>query len=412
MTELTVRRATAEGSAAVMVQRLQEWVAAESPSSDPEALRRFAALLSAQIDALLGGAARKIEAAGLQHLCFEFGDRSANGQRVLLLCHYDTVWPIGSWGGQPVSVETEVAGGPVLRGPGAYDMKAGTVQCVQALHLLQSAGQQLDGVRLLVTADEEVGSLSSRSLIEEVAADCDAVLVFEASADGGALKTGRKGTSIYRMLIEGRAAHAGLEPEKGINATVETAHQVLAIAALADPALGTTVTPTRMNSGETGNTVPAQAELSIDVRARSKAELQRVDAAIRALPAALEGSRLRLEGGINRPPLDTEASASLYQLSCEVAAELGLAPTGWREVGGASDGNFTAGMGIPTLDGLGAVGGGAHARDEHVELSTMPERTALAAGLIERLLQGALQSVPRGEHQAKNQASPVRHEVT
>nr|WP_199533204.1 M20/M25/M40 family metallo-hydrolase [Renibacterium salmoninarum] len=252
-------------------------------------------------------------------------------------------------------------------------------------------------VRLLITADEELGSGSSRELIEYAAAECAAVLVFEASSDGGALKTGRKGTSIYQLVIEGRAAHAGLEPEKGVNATVEIAHQILAISALADPALGTTVTPTRMISGETSNTVPARAELSIDVRARSVAELKRVDRAMRALQGSLPGSLLQLHGGINRPPLEAKASAALYQLSCQVAIELGIAPTGYAEVGGASDGNFTAGLGIPTLDGLGAVGGGAHAQNEHVDLSAMPERTALAAGLIQRLLEGQLHHFDESE---------------
>jgi glutamate carboxypeptidase len=233
------------------------------------------------------------------------------------------------------------------------------------------------GLTVLVTGDEELGSPSSRALIEEEAAGCAAALVLEASADGGALKTERKGVSLYRVRVSGRAAHAGLEPERGVNASVELAHQVLAVNGLGDAGRGTTVTPTLASAGTTTNTVPAVAEFAVDVRVRDTAEQDRVAAAMRGLRPVLDGARLEVAGGPNRPPLDAGASAGLF---ARAAALAGAA------VGGGSDGNFTAGVGTPTLDGLGAVGGGAHADHEHVLVAALPGRVALVAALVAELL--------------------------
>jgi glutamate carboxypeptidase len=237
-----------------------------------------------------------------------------------------------------------------------------------------------------VTGDEEFGSPGSRALIEEEAAGKVAALVLEASADGGALKIKRKGISSYRLSAAGRAAHAGLEPENGINATVELAHQVLAVTALADPALGTTVTPTLLSAGTSVNTVPAAGEFAIDVRASSAAEQQRVDSALRALRPVLPGATLTLSGAPNRPPMPESASAALFALAQQVAARLGQPALRGVAVGGGSDGNFTAGAGTPTLDGLGAVGGGAHAEHEHVLVAALAPRTALLAALVDELV--------------------------
>jgi glutamate carboxypeptidase len=244
----------------------------------------------------------------------------------------------------------------------------------------------VDGVTILVTGDEELGSPSSRGLIEDDASGCVAALVLEASGPGGALKTERKGVSLYEVAITGRAAHAGLEPEKGINAAVELAHQLLAVAGLADAAQGTTVTPSVANAGTTTNTVPAAARFSVDVRVTSAAEQQRVDAAMRARQPVLPGAAVDVRGGPNRPPLEAGASAALFERAVELAAELGLPAISGVAVGGASDGNFTAGAGVPTLDGLGAVGGGAHADSEHVLVAELPGRTALVAALTADLL--------------------------
>jgi glutamate carboxypeptidase len=211
-----------------------------------------------------------------------------------------------------------------------------------------------------------------------------AVLVTEGSADGGALKTERKGTSMYEVTLHGRAAHAGLEPERGVSATVEAAHQVLAVAQLTDVAAGTTVTPTVLSAGTTTNTVPAQGKFMVDVRVRNLAEQTRVDEAMRALQPVVDGAKLEVTGGPNRPPLELSMSSGLFELAARTSAEIGFELT-QAAVGGASDGNFTAGVGVPTLDGLGAVGGGAHADSEHVLVSELVPRTTLLAALVREL---------------------------
>jgi glutamate carboxypeptidase len=313
---------------------------------------------------------------GRTHLRWRLG---GGPSRVLLLAHHDTVWPLGSLLTHPFTVNDGV-----LRGPGCFDMKTGLVLAMHAAALLRDPS----GVTLLVTGDEEVGSPTSRSLIEQEAAGCAAALVLEASAGGGALKTERKGTSMYRVRARGRAAHAGLEPERGVNATIELAHQLLAAAALADAGRGTTVTPTVISAGRTVNTVPDEGAFDTDVRMWDGAEQDRIDAAMRALHPVLAGARLEVTGGPNRPPLAAEASMALFARACSLAVDLGLPPLASAAVGGASDGNFTAGVGTPTLDGLGAVGGGAHADDEHVLVGELPGRAALLLALLEDLTGG------------------------
>jgi glutamate carboxypeptidase len=296
---------------------------------------------------------------------------------VLLLCHLDTVWPRGTLAEIPFAVTDGRA-----TGPGVFDMKSGLVIGLEAAALTAAR----EHVTLLVTCDEEVGSEASRSLLEEVAGRSAAVLVLEAGGPGGALKIARKGVSMYDIAIEGRAAHAGLEPELGVNATVELAHLVLDLEGLADAALGTGVTPSVAASGTTTNTVPAAARLSVDVRAWTAVELLRVDAAIRARTPANPQARIVVSGGPNRFPLEPTHSADLFRLAEEAAREHGLPPVASCSVGGASDGNFTAAMGIPTLDGLGAVGSGAHARSEWVDVASLPARAELVARLVERIV--------------------------
>jgi glutamate carboxypeptidase len=349
---------------------IRELIECESPSADPAAIARSAEVVARLGTRLLGTAP---ERPGQGHLRWQFGGPS----RVLLLGHHDTVWPLGSLPRRPWSV----AGG-VLRGPGCFDMKAGLVLAMHAI----AAQPRRSGITLLITSDEEVGSITSRELIESTARGCEAALVLEGAADGGALKTERKGTSNYRLQVTGRAAHAGLEPERGVNAAVELAHQLLVVNQLGDPELGTTVTPTVLAAGTTTNTVPAFGEFAIDVRARTTAEQERVDKALRALSPVLPGAQLTILGGLNRPPLEAASSAALYERAVRIAGGLGQPPPGQASVGGASDGNFTAGMGVPTLDGLGAVGGGAHADDEHVLAGTLPGRLALLTALIADLI--------------------------
>jgi glutamate carboxypeptidase len=322
----------------------------------------------------LGVAPERIVIDGRTHLRWRLG---SGPSRVLLLGHHDTVWPLGSLETCPCTVD-----GGVLRGPGCFDMKAGLAMMFHAVAGLDDK----EGVTLLVTGDEELGSPSSRGLIEDEARTAEAALVLEASADGGALKTERKGVSLYDVRVVGRAAHAGLEPEAGVNATVELAHQVLAVAGLGRPDAGTTVTPTASRAGTTTNTVPAGGSFSVDVRVRTIEEQDRVDAAMRALRPVLPGAVLDVTGGPNRPPLEATASTALFERTTALAVRLGLpAPTS-AAVGGASDGNFTAGVGTPTLDGLGAVGGGAHADDEHVLVDELTARTELLAALVADLL--------------------------
>ena len=357
-----------------ILEDIETLVTFESPSSDLDAVAASAELVARLGTARLGAEPERIVLEGRTHLRWRLG---SGPRRVLVLGHHDTVWPLGSLAKHPF----EVTDG-VLRGPGCFDMKTGLVM---GFHTIAGLSD-VDGVTMLVTGDEELGSPSSRELIEDEARGCVAALVLEASADGGALKTARKGVSRYQVTAHGRAAHAGLEPEKGVNATIELAHQIPIVAALADPGQGTTVTPTRLVSGTTTNTVPAEGGFAVDVRVRTSAEQERVDKAIRALTPVLPGARLTVDGGPNRPPLEESSSAALFERAQRIAAELGLPPLTKAAVGGASDGNFTAGIGVPTLDGLGAVGGGAHADDEHVIVGELPARTALLAALLADLL--------------------------
>ncbi len=353
---------------------VREMVECESPSADLAAVAESADVVARVGARRLGVEPERIVVDGRTHLRWRLG---AGPSRVLVLGHHDTVWPVGSLATRPCTVD-----GGVLRGPGCFDMKTGVAMAFHALAALDDR----DGVTLLVTGDEELGSPSSRALIEDEARAAQAALVLEASADGGALKTERKGVSLYDVRVLGRAAHAGLEPEHGINATVELAHQVLAVAALGRYDVGTTVTPTASGSGTTTNTVPADGSFAVDVRVRSVAEQARVDAAMRSLRAALPGAALEVTGGPNRPALEARSSAALLDRVRVLAAGLGLPQPTTAAVGGASDGNFTAGVGTPTLDGLGAVGGGAHADDEHVLVDEIPGRTALLGALVADLL--------------------------
>ncbi|MET9610241.1 M20 family metallopeptidase [Streptomyces sp. NPDC006512] len=347
-----------------MIEDLRTLVETESPSRDHDALAASAKAVAALLDERLGGHAVLVESEAGPHVHWSGGGTP----RVLILGHHDTVFPLGTLERRPFTV----ADGHVT-GPGVFDMLGGLVQAVHGLATLDD----LSGVEVLVTADEEVGSHSSRALIEERALACGAVLVFEGAADGGGLKTGRKGCGTFQVAIAGRASHAGLEPAAGINALVEAAHQVLEIAALGRPAIGTTVTPTVAAAGTLDNVVPAEATVVVDVRVESADEKERIEAAFAALTPHLDGARITVQGGVGRPPMPESASAELFA----VARRL-LPGIEGRAVGGGSDGNFTAALGVPTLDGLGAVGGGAHADHEYLVIASMAERAHLVAGLV------------------------------
>ncbi|MFI6235534.1 M20/M25/M40 family metallo-hydrolase [Micromonospora sp. NPDC050784] len=355
-----------------MVDRLGTLVASESAPGSLPHLESCADLLARWGADALGRPARRVVIDGLPHLLWPAAD-----QRVLLLGHFDTVFPVGTIRSRPFTVRGDVA-----TGPGVCDMKAGIVQMFTALRLIEDTSS----VGVLLTCDEETGSVTSRPLIEREARRSGAVLVCEAATPDGQVKVARKGGSVYRVIVEGRAAHAGTEPQRGVNATVEVAHQVLTLGALgAMDSGGTSVTPTLLSAGTTTNTVPERASLAVDVRAWTRDELERVDHAIRGLVPFLPEATLAVQGGINRYPMSEELARPLLKLAQSVAHQLGIRGLVGAYASGASDGNFTAALGVPTLDGLGAVGGGAHAAGEYVCLDRMPERTALLAGLVDVL---------------------------
>jgi glutamate carboxypeptidase len=354
-----------------MLAAIEALVRCESPSEDIEACRNVVRLASDISTRVLGVPAQIKEIEGRP--VFWWG---SDTPEILILAHLDTVWPHGSY-----SPLWEV-NGDVVRGPGVFDMKAGFVQALFALKDIAGAA---DRVALVATTDEEIGSFASRKLIMDLSSEASAVLVLEASLDGK-VKTGRKGTAMYKISVHGLAAHAGLEPEKGINATVEIAHLILQLAALENKEHGTTVVPTLLKSGNSANTVPDLAVLEIDARSFAKSELERIDAAIKSLSATLPGARVEVTGGLNRPPLQPSSTKALYEKIEVVAQAIGMAPLGCAEVGGASDGNFAAAAGAQVLDGLGAIGGGAHAPSEWLSLKSIEERSALLHAFIKDLL--------------------------
>lgn len=371
-------------------EALRALVESESPSADPAAVEecgRCLAGLGARITGLQPEAVPLDE--GPSALRWSTGSARAEG-RVLLLGHRDTVWPRGTLSGRPFAVD-----GGRARGPGVFDMKAGLLV---GLYALTRVGADTP-VTFLVTGDEEIGSAASWRLIEAEARSARAVLVLEGAARGGALKHARKGWSIYTLRVAGRAAHAGLEPEAGRNALIRLAELVASLAELNAPEAGVTTTPTRARAGSTVNTVPDQAELSVDVRAPSAAEQRRVDEAIRGLAGTRGGVAVGVEGGINRPPMEESAAAPLLRRVPGAAAAAGLACPASAAVGGISDANITAALGVPTLDGLGAVGGGPHAEHEWVDLEPTASRIGLLAALVEDLARRPVESVPTGEEE-------------
>lgn len=354
---------------------LADLVNVESPSADREALERSAAAVASMIEERLGSAPELVPSAAgpLVHW------RAPGEPKVLVLGHHDTVFPIGTLAKRPFTV----ADGRVS-GPGVFDMKAGIVQAVHAVASLDDPS----GIEILMTPDEELGSEASRELLEARALACGTVLVLEPSADGGALKTARKGVGTFDVVVHGKASHAGLEPEKGVNSLVAAAELIGRIATFGDPATATTVTPTMAWSGTAENVVPAETRVRVDVRIVEPAEQARLEAAFGGLaadPGSVAGATVTIEGGINRPPMHPSASETLFPIAADAAASVGIDGIRGVGVGGGSDGNFTAALGIPTLDGLGAVGGGAHADHEHVLVDTLVPRTLMLAALLRRL---------------------------
>ena len=348
---------------------LKRLVECESPTEDLVACNQVVDLAIEITNSLLKVKAEKVMENGRP--VYWWGSKSP---KIVLLCHIDTVWPKGSF------TPTWQVNGDIATGPGVFDMKAGFIQALYSLVGIEHLENQ---VALVATTDEETGSATSKDLIARLAKAADAVLVFEASLDGK-VKTGRKGTAMYQIKVTGLASHAGLEPEKGINATTEIAKLVLQIATLENQKFGTTAVPTVLHSGTTTNTVPAFATLDVDVRSFTKSELERIDNAIRTLKSDV--AKVEVTGGINRPPLEESSTSELHAKFEKVAASLGFPEIGKASVGGASDGNLAAAAGAKVLDGLGAVGHGAHAPTEFINVSYLEPRIKLTNAFIVELL--------------------------
>jgi glutamate carboxypeptidase len=359
---------------------LRAFVEIESPTVDKAACDRAAQYLAGRFEEYAGAEIRWYPQREWGN---HFEARVGRGaRRVLLLGHVDTVWPIGTLARRPCRLD-----GGRLTGPGCYDMKYGDIQALWGLRLLADAGAIGDkSVVFFGNTEEEVGSPTSRPLIEALARESTCVLVLEPSVGpGGAAKLWRKGVGIYTLEVDGVASHAGADPEKGRSAVLELAHQILDLDRLNDRARETTLTVGVVRGGTRRNVVAAHAEAEIDLRVRTAEEARRADERIRRRPTFVAGTRVRVHGEMNRPPMEeTEASRRLYEQAKRIAAEEGWdLPAGGT--GGGSDGNFTAAIGVPTLDGLGAVGDGAHAEHEHVVVSTIAPRLAWFARLLAEL---------------------------
>jgi glutamate carboxypeptidase len=353
---------------------IETLVRLESPSTDKAAVDRCGHALAEMLGGLGGEVERLPRPDRGDHVRVRF---PGSGTPVLLLGHFDTVWPIGTLERMPLRRD-----GDRLHGPGTFDMKAGIAMAVAAIHALRAADAPLPAITMLWTTDEEIGSHSSRAAIEAEARQSRAVLVLEPALPGGALKTARKGCGEFQLTIHGISAHAGLDPGKGASAIHELAAQIAEVERLQDLPRGISVNVGLVSGGSRPNVVAEQARATIDVRAPTRDGAAAVEAALRALQPRRPGTRLTIEGGFERPPMERDSAVvQLFSRASRVASSLGR-ELGEGSAGGGSDGNFTAALGVPTLDGLGAVGDGAHAAHEHVEISALPWRTALLAGLL------------------------------
>jgi glutamate carboxypeptidase len=363
-----------------IVSTIRELVEIESPSDSKAAVDGIAEAVANKLSQL-GGKVRVYPAKEFgNHLQVDLRGKSA-AKPVLLLGHYDTVYPLGTLATMPCRVV-----GDKLTGPGVLDMKSGIALMLHALAALQAwHGELPRPVTVFLVSDEEVGSDSSRAITEALARRASAVLVLEPSyGRQGAVKTARKGVGEYFVKVTGKASHAGLDFEKGVNAIRELARQIEKISGFTELKKGLTVNVGIVSGGSRTNVVPAEASAQVDVRIARMKDAAGIDKKMRSLRPFNRKCKIEISGGINRPPMERTAGvAALYAQAAAIARELGW-KLGEAAVGGGSDGNFTAGLGIPTLDGLGGVGAGAHATHEHILISELPWRAALLSGLIER----------------------------
>jgi len=356
---------------------IETLVRLESPSTDKAAVDRCGDALTTLLASAGASVKRVSQSACGDHILAEFAGGPAG---VLILGHFDTVWDVGQIERMPF-VEKDGR----LYGPGIFDMKSSIAVALLAMRALIELGMRAPRVTMLWTTDEEVGSLTSRALIEEQAAQHDAVLVVEPSLPGGSVKTRRKGCGEFTLTVHGVSAHAGIDPGNGASAIHELARQIVALQALTDLDRGVSVNVGKVAGGTRGNVIAERATAAIDVRVPAMTDAVRIEALIRGLRATDLATRLEVEGGFDRPPLErTDGVVRLYHEARQVAERLGRT-LGEGGTGGGSDGNFTAALGVPTLDGLGPQGDGAHAVHEHVLVADLPWRAAFLAALIERL---------------------------
>ncbi len=365
-----------------MLESIRELVERESPSMEKPRLDELARYLQGRF-AKAGAAASILpNPTHGDHLRAVFpASENAAARPAVILGHFDTVWPAGTLDRRPFEIQDGQA-----RGPGIFDMKANLVLAEFALRAVADLDLKMPRPAVvLLVADEEIGSPTARPLVEEHARQAEYVLVVEPPLPGGVLKTARKGTGYFAMEVEGRAAHAGIEPEKGISAIQELAHQIHYLHGLNDAAAGSTVNVGIVRGGTRSNVVAAQATAEIDVRVWTTAEAERLEQAILGVQPVAPGIALEVNGGFKRPPMERNpATGALFERAREIGVRLGL-DLQEGSTGGGSDGNFSAALGIPTLDGLGAPGGGAHAEDEHILIDSLPQRAALLTALLLQL---------------------------
>ncbi|PYR89810.1 MAG: carboxypeptidase [Acidobacteria bacterium] len=360
-----------------IVETIEALVRLESPSTDKAAVDRC----GAEIAERLRRAGADVELLRRE----ERGDHilariPGSGRPVLLLGHFDTVWPVGALGRMALRRD-----GTRLHGPGTFDMKAGIAIALGAIAALRATGTEHPPISMLWTTDEEIGSGTSREPIESIARGAAAVLVLEPALPGGALKTARKGCGEFELTVQGIAAHAGVDPGKGASAIHELAAQVARIQRFEDLDRGVSVNVGIIEGGSRPNVVAEHARAVVDVRAPTMTDARRVEAEFQRLQPVGRGTRLNIRGGFERPPLErTAAVAHLFSVARGVASLLGR-DLQEGSTGGGSDGNFTGALGVPTIDGLGPVGDGAHAAHEYVDVAELPWRAALVAGLLNRL---------------------------
>jgi glutamate carboxypeptidase len=369
----TLRRREAE-----LVDRLCTLVEIESPSSDKTGVGRAQDVLGAWARTNGGKVRRHASRIYGDSLEIRFGEKYRGGGAIMLLGHIDTVWPLGTLATMPLKVTRER-----IAGPGVLDMKAGVAMALMAVEVLQEMELLRRPVTLLVHGDEEIGSPFSRRITEAVAKRSSAVYVLEpAQGDAGAYKTARKGVGLYRLQIKGIAAHSGVDFEKGHSAVVEIAKQIGVLHSLTDLSKGITVNPGAIGGGTGSNVVAAKAWVEIDVRVVRKQDIARIDRSLRSLRPFDKACTLAMSGGMNRPPMErSKGTVALFKRAQGLAHEIGIALEE-AATGGASDGNFTAALGVPTLDGMGSVGAGAHATHEHLVRRHLVPRTALLAAML------------------------------